>query len=111
MLAMSEVIAQLGAAPANQKILIWIPASAPNLIEASTVIQTPAIRCAARAFGVVANNQTLANLLANDVANGVYVLTSSSDNQLSYELDGDVKHGYLLFTLSSWISQRLRRPT
>jgi len=33
------------------------------------------------------------------IANGVYVLTSSSDNQLSYELDGDVKHGVFTFYL------------
>ena len=29
----------------------------------------------------------------------MYVLTSSSDNQLSYELDGDVKHGVFTFYL------------
>jgi hypothetical protein len=94
MLPVSEIVAQIAAAPADEKVLI-LDSCFSSEVFAGFGPDSGDAKGWPRAMGPRARSDGLADF----VRDKAYVMTSSEGNELSYELAGNVQHGLFTFYL------------
>lgn len=97
MLSMSEIIDRMNTSPGDQKVIIVDACFSDGIV---TGYDNPADNGyrAGRAFGPVSVLSDVSELIGHQNNDSVFVMTSSSADQLSYEFD-DLKHGAFTYYL------------
>lgn len=97
MLSMSEIVDVMNGAPGDQKVIIVDACFSDGVV---TGFSSPAENNyrMGRAFGPIRVLSDVAQLIGHPNSNNVYVMTSSSGEQLSYEIE-DLEHGAFTYYL------------